>query len=437
MIEKWLLVLLIVGCTSLVFLICFPIDFFLYRRRKRLARERKNKLPIYQLRHNRRAEQNHAKITTHHMLDMDIEELRGSRSKLDSFRAQVGLTKFFSKLKKKHATEETSEQRKELTELKSDNSTEFQILSTSPDVMGSPKTVSKGSETGIPSDGSLKQENVQEMCENNKCENLKMDSGPSLCMKLPNLSSAWGENEELVDHENKHLNYGALEPFGNGLQSRQGSFPQEDSCFTIPMNKRYKILRTNHGESCTDFDVRSEENALDNYAAGDDRERLKPASPETEVHTGNSDQFIEYHDFSIGNSRERVRSCEGAMLDHFDLHGSKASTRFPKQKVLEHSYSDQFISYNSNAGTTRTNSRKAKKRNVVSPSPKPSECFSEQIVELENDNRITNKQRNEFLTSHESLVASNAFKKKKKTKMVRKKQSSESMPELSSNKEKF
>ncbi|KAH3890928.1 hypothetical protein DPMN_015017 [Dreissena polymorpha] len=39
--EKWLLVLLIVGGTALVFLVCFPIDFCLYRRRKRQVRRRK------------------------------------------------------------------------------------------------------------------------------------------------------------------------------------------------------------------------------------------------------------------------------------------------------------------------------------------------------------------------------------------------------------
>ena len=40
MIEKCLLVVLIVAGTSLIFMVCFPIDFYLYRRRKRRLRER-------------------------------------------------------------------------------------------------------------------------------------------------------------------------------------------------------------------------------------------------------------------------------------------------------------------------------------------------------------------------------------------------------------
>ncbi|KAL4223190.1 hypothetical protein ACF0H5_016662 [Mactra antiquata] len=442
MVEKWLLVLLIVGCTSLVFFICFPIDFFLYRRRKRLARERKNKLPIYQLRNTPRAEQNHARITHHHKLSLENEEMNIARRKSDHFKTQIGIAKILSKLRKKSTTDDSLDPGYENGDLKSENSTEFQLLSTTPDCMTSTtdKAIFEESESPY---NALKHVQVREVGETLNIDDMKTHSGPvnerKPNVKISNLSSALDESEELVDHENKHLNYGALEPYGTILQTIPPSASKEERCFTIPVNKGFQMLNSNIGESCTDFEVFHDERTLEKFEMTDTKSRSKSAL--TLFASNDEDRYAERYLDAHGPhpppSYEIVRHSEAMMFETEDL-PFRNNHRRPQSKILEHSFSDHFISYNSGPGCLKTSSRKTKKRNLISPSLKSPECDNDVETDTEDVYKHTRTTKNENFINYDNIIPGNVFKtKKKKKKVMSKRQSSESMPELTLNKEKF
>ena len=116
MTEKWLLVLLIVGGTSLVFVICFPIDFCLYRRRKRQSREKK--MDMFYSKQPAKVAPQRANVITEGVW-LDMESGRGEESKS---RALSGFQRLLNLVRMKQREQHVHER-----EVKDQNTTSLNV----------------------------------------------------------------------------------------------------------------------------------------------------------------------------------------------------------------------------------------------------------------------------------------------------------------------
>lgn len=223
MTEKWLLVLLIVGGTSLIFFICFPIDFYLYRRRKRKAREH-TKFPNFEPKPAERAGQCHANV--------EIKESIASVWADDIRRKNMtkgGFARIVSMIRKKQQEEKMAEQSRVLPGTSAvTKERDVNVLG------GTPET---GESYEFPENGACCNEmsSVDEGGDSDAMQ-VSEDRFPMVPRrKFSNLSAAWNENEELFDRENRCLNYGALQRLDDSAGSLLVADVNKQHCYSIPL----------------------------------------------------------------------------------------------------------------------------------------------------------------------------------------------------------
>lgn len=377
-----------------------------------MARERTN-LPIYRLRNAARAAQTHANVTiTEVAPEIDLQEMIDKDRKV--YRAQRGIARFLSMMRKKTKAEtndETLESQKRLTESKSENSLDFQtqIQQTSISTVHSTESPIYVEDNG--SFGELRETMGTQRHESGGVES-------SSERRASNISAAWSENEELVNLESKQLNYGAFEPIENITTVTNTTHGA--NCFTIPVRSR-NMVQIEPGnildDSYTDFQFRDSDSIAENKI---DRAISVPTSVWRGANETGYAQHIELS-AGVGDSDPNMQAFDGAASDH--------RVKRHKSKMLSHSCSDQCISYNSKH--SKISFKSMRSRNIVSPTDKITFNFAE-----ENENPISNKKRT--LSSTTSVVEhSFTVKKKKKKDSFLMKKSPGSMPDLPWKKEKF
>lgn len=406
MIEKWLLVFLIVGGTSLVFLICFPIDFYLYRRRKRQARER-NKFPNFEPKPATRAGQCHASV--------EVKDTIASVWAEDIRRKNVtkgGFAKVVSMIRKKQQEEKITEQMKSLSEAKqtsagaSEAGVHVPIDESIPREQMFPDISCYGKDRAVPS-GS----------DDNYCRDSSL---PIISQRrFSNISAAWNENEELVDKENRSLNYGALKILDHEIESVFVDNKQE--CYTIPMVPPATMMFVRSGE----------ENSLENNTDTDEMQmssasepRYTPPSDKTREfsHHVNSFGKIKYSKMvakstsesdlmiqTFGSRRCTSDSSSEDALTEPTLHTSV--TRIASG--LGRSSSDQAMIVSHDSRYTKS----GKKRSSITPTDRACSSSVEQFIVHESEE--TDEKRRE--------KPSKRSKKKRKKQSFLKKHSRESL----------
>ncbi|XP_053374782.1 uncharacterized protein LOC128547088 isoform X2 [Mercenaria mercenaria] len=432
MIEKWMLVLLIVGCTSLVFLICFPIDFYLYRRRRRLARERKNLTMYRPQTKSNRAAQIHAKVTVAEVAaEVDFEEMNRKDRKV--YRAQRGIMRFLSLIRKKSDRQTLPQHSKDF---KSENSSESRVLTT-------PETgntlAHSENRNHIDQSTSMRSQDFGEITRENKTSNVTSTLhdnklGRAVSRELSTESNVWREDRELVAREGKQQNYGAFKPLDNVTGTND---PAESRSFTIPVRSRNTVFvqPENDSESNTttrDHNGSHQDIIVESKAAYDQSVLVNGVSGFTGRHPKQqSEENGSYTHLSVEDDSRKVYTPIQEFRD------SDHETEFYYHENLKHSNSDQCISYIPKQSKAPFKPRI--KANVISPTNKLTSSYSEQFrFEEKEHSALSNKRTLSLSTTFEEPSLSSTTKKKKKKDFFLKKQSSDSMPELQRyQKEKF
>ena len=421
MIEKWLLVFLIVGGTSLVFIICFPIDFYLYRRRKRIARER-NKFPNFEPKAVTRAGQTHANVEVKHTIaSVWAEDIRRKNV------TKGGFARVVSMIKKKQAEEKIAQQ---VIEVATSLTSKYPRLD--PSVTKQQLRPYETYEFPGPSKpkGSHSKSDIEKTpIGNDVTQACHVDSPfPAVPRgKFANLSAAWNENEELVDREVKSFNYGALDSIEDDTESRVPQKKQQ--CYTIPLAQPTKMMFVrsgdeNYTENNTDTDeMQMSSSASEHrYSPNDTKQEFSRPSTEFQqvkyskmVAKCTSETNLAYQSF--GDSRTISDSSSEDTLTEPSQNAINRS--IPNLvPVLERSSSDQ------NMWVTRTNRSPKSKPNSVGPVNKALSYSMEQFIVHESE---------ESILEEESMRS----KKKRKKRSFLKKKSNDSIQSLEDETQKY
>ena len=426
MIEKWMLVLLIVGCTSLVFLICFPIDFYLYRRRRRLARERKNLTMYRPQTQSNRAAQIHAKVTVAEVAaEIDFEEMNRKDRKV--YRAQRGIMRFLSLIRKKD-----KQSLNHAKGFKSENSSECRVLTT-------PETSNTLAHVDNKNHVDHSTQDFGEISRDDKaCDEIntpieqKIVRSPS--RERTHDKNYWRECKELVAQDSKQFNYGAFKPSDNTASTTYNS--AESRSYTIPVRSRGTIHVKPETENENSFVSRDHNGSnqdiiVENKADYGPTVIVKDVSEVSEKHSSFQSEDIGFYTrvSAEDNNHEMCTPIQ-------EYQDSDNETEFQQNENLEHSNSEQNISYT--AKPSKVSLKARKKGNIISPTSRLTSSLSEQFcIEEKETSSISNKRTLSLSTAFdEPALVSNKWKRKKGP--VLKKQSSDSMPELQRyQKEKF
>ncbi|XP_060586819.1 uncharacterized protein LOC132742415 isoform X2 [Ruditapes philippinarum] len=402
MIEKWMLVLLIVGCTSLVFLICFPIDFYLYRRRRRLARERKNLTMYRPQTQSNRAAQIHAKVTVAEVAaEIDFEEMNKKDRKV--YRAQRGIMRFLSLIRKKD--KQTLNHSKDF---KSENSSECRVLTTP--------------ETSNTMAHSENKNHLDHSTSTRSQDFGEISRGEKDYVEI-NVPNSWKKSMELVSQDSKQFNYGENEPQINSSSTAYN--PAESRSHIIPVKSRGTINFKPERSNMTSRDH-----------TGSNRDIIVESKAEygqSEVTKGENIQSEDSGFYTHLSVEDTNREMYTPIQEFRD---SDNETEFQHQENLVHSNSDQNISFTPKSAKVSFKSRK--KGNVISPTNKLTSSLSEQFCIEEKENSTLSKARTLSLSTTFEEPSARSSKWTKKKESILKKQSSDSMPELQRyQKEKF
>ncbi|XP_052802112.1 uncharacterized protein LOC128232528 [Mya arenaria] len=224
--EKWLLVVLIVGGTALVFLVCFPIDFCLYRRRKRLARMRK--LEMFYTKSPTKIAPQRANM----IMEGVWADNTGNGQQTAKSRALFGFQKILQILRRKKENANTDHEQFFNQSSTIENASSMNSL-----IHGSPPERNIWTEKS----NLVKDEINREKGSSHKHP---LHAAPRADPGLPegmilDATSALGEHEGLVDQEPMLANYGALEQLHVKHSGETISLSHcPHNCFTIPVSRQ-------------------------------------------------------------------------------------------------------------------------------------------------------------------------------------------------------
>lgn len=438
MIEKWKLVLLIVGCTSFLFLIYFPIDFFLYRRRKRMARERQTlsacrSSPV-------RAAQYHAKVTPNVSAETDYGELDEIEQR--KYRAQRGVIRFLRMLKMKKSSAEMIE-KGGLTE------TASSAKSPSP----SPRVNIIPDPEKAPSvNGSVQFMNEYELNSSwksnyNSYDDDYLDYTPE--RKITNTSKRWNENQDVytVKRKKSHL--------GVKFDKKMSKFAvyQQKNITSPPGTSRVKKKTGPSGmgplENTTDFLVESfDKERFNNSVRSSNDEYFDTGNKEnptdklsniSKIHqevisdTNNLSSAKMSEDASdstasgVDNNSEDMKESTSTFANDdtasmFQTNFDIRSEPFARYKKLNHTQSELCM-----VRKPKFSHKNGRKRNVISPL-----CSDETFMEQMNleESSSSDKSMPISIPIFAEYSETQNVRRKKKKKSILKNECSGSMPDL-------
>ncbi|XP_060586817.1 uncharacterized protein LOC132742414 [Ruditapes philippinarum] len=432
MIEKWKLVLLIVGCSSFMFIIYFPIDFFLYRRRKRLARERQKQSacrssPV-------RAAQCHAHVTPPNVsAETEYNEIDEIEQR--KLRAQRGVIRFLNMLRMKKSNAEMLGNRDTVPSDKS--------VSPRVNIIPDPETVtSTNGSAHFLSDfeGSSIQKSNYSLYDDDY-----LDYTPE--KKISNTAKNLNENQDVysINMRKSHL----------GVQ-----FDKKMSKFTAEKINRGSPPNTSRGKKKTGLSAMGPlENATDFFSESDYFISPVPSRNESMIYIGENDKDIvninKVHQevisdtnnlSSAGNifdnesnapTSNSVRNSEVKTDDSsentrdntalmFQTDSDKDRKSFVRHKKLNHSQSDMCMV--SKPNFSKLSHKNGRKRNVILPVC--SDTFTEQMNYMHTESSSSDKSLPISIPIFAEYSGTPKIKRKKKKKSILRKKGSDSMPDL-------
>ncbi|XP_045172981.2 uncharacterized protein LOC123534696 [Mercenaria mercenaria] len=458
MIEKWMLVLLIVGCTSLGFLICFPIDFYLYRRRKRLARERKNIITFRPQQTPKRVAPCQAKMTvTNVYADTDYSEINEVEQR--RYRAQRGVIRFLNMLKQKRA--ETLELQERLAEnTLSERSSELHLTTmlevkkgTTDNHGNSYKEMNDNTPNLTHCVNELTRRPEEKTTHQYLYDDDYFDYSPE--KRFPKASKARNDNQEVFNYRKKRSHLGArydkkMSQLDEMRKSQSGAHhKKKKSRFRAlePLENMTNVLEETCDNNCfTIPNCRRNEEHLEPVNIADENYK------EISHNKSNNEHSLESNTVSsaaklTGNDTDAALTSddksEGFCAENLakDVHNNTAKLFqtvfdaedqiFKSHKILAHSQSEQCII--GNFSHSKRSHKKKRKRNVVSPVSEDTSSFSEQFYS--EANVLNDRKMPITVPVFSEYAVTPKVKRKLKKNTFWKKQCS--MPELHYEKEKY